>query len=301
MIGAQLFPASIALGGAGSATLEQPLAQAIELAPEAAAGCLEERRLQGYVRLWLGRSRVPADVHVTVLPSPRLPKGVTIEIAQGDARRERTFDPLPDDCAEAHAALGLAIALALDADALTRFAESQAGVKTRRKRLVSAELGAGYHALPGASVGARAGIEAEWLSWLSGRLDLFAHYSPNNSLGPSAGRYDAMALAASSQACMGGRATTALRLALCAGAGAGALHVQGRHYAASASDTGAWIFALSTLRAVLQLGIPWVIDLDLIAPLYMPSIHVERDLAPDRVRQPDVAGAMLSLGPGFQF
>ena len=299
-IGAQLVFASRALGGAGSTTLEQPLFRAIELAP--VAECLDEQRLENFVQLWLRRSSVPANVHVLVRPSPHRPRAIIIEMTQNGARRERRFDPVPEDCSEAHAALGLVIALALDAAALRRFAASDAGDSIGgRTGLVSVEAGGGYCVLPGASFGAKLGIAAEWLSWLSGRVDLLAHYSPNNALGPSAGRYDAMLFAASSQACMGGRPTEGLRLALCVGAAGGALHARGENFYESNADTGLWIAAVSTLRAELRIGIPWVIDLDLIAPLRVPSIYVEREPASDLVRHPDTAGLLIGLGPGLVF
>ena len=235
---------------------------------------------------------------VVVRPSQDHPQGVTIEIKRRRERRERLFDPLPETCGEALAVLGLAIALALDADALRGLTvtEQESSVESP---LFSVKIGGGTKVLPGLSFGLHTGVEVQWLAWLSGRLNLFSHYSPDNKLGPTEGRYDAMVFAASAQSCMGGRIIKAFRLALCVGPGGGALYVRGKEYAISNSDTGLWITAVSTLRTELLAAINWLIDVDLIVPIYVPSIRVGRGSEPDRVRQPDVAGVLISLGPGF--
>lgn len=298
-VSALLASSSQALGDVGRVQIQRSIAQALEVKPDS-SGCLDQRRLEGFVRLWLGRSRVQADIHIVVWPNLQAKRPrIIVEIIEGNKRRERIFDPAPEDCADVHAALGLVIALAIDADALRRFPGVESDLPP--KWIVSASLAAGYDVLSGPSVGVRIGVEDEWLTWFSGRLDLLSHCSPSNALGPSAGRYEVLLSAASLQPCMGGRLSKATRLALCSGLGIGALYARGRQFASSSSDTGLWIAVINTLRAEVKLGIIWIIDFDIAAPLYAPTIHVTREDGEDRIQQLDTIGFLLGIGPAYRF
>jgi hypothetical protein len=111
------------------------------------ATCLDERRLEAQVRTWLGKAPIPSNVRVVVRGDDQNPQAVEFRIArQGDIRWRR-FDPIPARCDEAHAALGLSIALAIDAGALENLADWQ--FEEPRLRLVAFELLAGRAVTPG--------------------------------------------------------------------------------------------------------------------------------------------------------
>jgi hypothetical protein len=292
----------LAAAGARAARAEAPasapsiaIEQALAVAP--GVGCLERERLAAQVRFWLGRSRVASDVRISVRGDARR---VEFELWRGRSRGTRTFDPLPDGCDQAHAAVGLAIALAIDADLLVRLVEPEAAARAAPPRwLWTLALGGGYAVLPDLSFGAGTGLEFGLLEWLSARADLFVEHAPGARIEPSPGRFDATLFGGALRLCAGGRALPALRFALCGGPAAGVLHARGRNFAASYAPTGAWSAIASGLRVELDVGVSLVLDVDLIAPLHSPSFRIERESAPALRRDASEVGGLLRLGVGF--
>lgn len=78
--------------------------------------CLDPQTLAGTVSSWLGEEQVDGRVQVQVWGS----RGVVgFRLLQAHAVvAERTFDPAPEACPDLHAVVGLAIAMAIDANVL---------------------------------------------------------------------------------------------------------------------------------------------------------------------------------------
>jgi hypothetical protein len=293
-----LEPPALAAENGRGAPPPVPVEKAVEL--RAGQTCLEENRLEGHVLAWLGRSSVPATVHVVVQGDERRANVAEFTITRGKAVSVRRFESLPAGCEEAHAAVGLAVALALDANVLRRIA--QLAPPAPPLRLFVAQAGFGYEVLPRASFGGRVGIEHELFDRLSGVIELGGQFAPQNRIAGTSGRFDATLFTMNLKACFsqGIGGALDLRVALCAGGTGGALHAAGSHYAVSESATGVWGGGITGLRTDLTLGIRWALDVELTVPLWAPSFRVARGDT-EVVRDLNVAGFLLNFGPALAF
>lgn len=99
----------------GAATAQdRPLAEAIVVAR--AGGCLTEAGLLEHIGAWLRRDRIAAQLSVVVEEGEQ---GASFVVLRGQtARAARRFETLPEACDDRRAAVGLAIAIALDAAVL---------------------------------------------------------------------------------------------------------------------------------------------------------------------------------------
>ena len=128
-------------GSAAAPSPTRPLAEAITVPADDA--CLA-RGLSEPVSTWLGRAQVRGDLAVEVT-ADEMSVGFVLR-RSGEIRVERTLSPAPADCADRRAALGLAIAMALDAAVLEALAPPTG-------------VGAGVGAEAGVEAGAEAGTE----------------------------------------------------------------------------------------------------------------------------------------------
>jgi hypothetical protein len=282
-----------------AAVVESPLEEIIDLA--AGATCLDEHRLASQVAGWLARDRVRSDIHVHVSGDERDPHAADFRISHRGTSHVRHFDHLPDVCDDATAVVGLAIALAIDANALSDLIAPPPEA-ARTQRWVSVEGAVGLQVLPGGSVGGAVGFEYGVLDWLSARTDVLAQFSWANAIVGTSGVFDASVGAVFPQICAGGGVATKFRIELCSGAAIGALHAQGHRYAVeSTSGTGPWIVASAGLRLLFEAGIPWVLDVNGVFSLYEPTFRAGSGSGAEVLRPPNPAGAMLSAGPVFSF
>jgi hypothetical protein len=261
---------------------------------------MEQARVVAHVRMWLGRDRVSADIRVHVHGAPRRPRLLTFEVTRAGVTRQRIFDPRPDNCDEAHAVMGLAIALALDeehAQQLLRLAQP----KAPRVRRLTVQASAAYAALPGVALGGQLGVELAASAWFSTRVDLLTLYAWRRVIPYSQGRFDALLLGGSLEACAGGFLDSQVRLALCTGPAVGAIHAWGRSYAPNFGATGLWLALRSGLRLEFLLGVRWLLDLEVISGIRSPSFAATRRLGAQLERKADAAGFALSLGPALSF
>jgi hypothetical protein len=273
-----------------------PLERSVQVTP--GRTCLEEERLEEHVRAWLHRTRVDAGVRVVVQGDAVRPDAAAFRILRDGVWRVRRFDALPAGCEEAHAAMGLAIALAIDQTVLEQIASL--APPRGRKTLLAAQLGFGYEVLPSVSLGGRLGAEHAFLDWLDAGAELGAHYSRRNSVSGTPGTFDATLFSLSLRACMGHSISAGLKLALCTGASGGLVHAVGARYTTSASSSGEWGGAFTGLRIDVTAGIHWILDAELVVPLWSPSFRVTQ-AGGDAVREPKLAGLLLNLGPGLAF
>src|SRR5438105_10180746 len=85
------------------------------LSVESPGECLDAGALARQVVVWLGRSDVDARIRIAVRRSGSDGATVAFEVREGSQiLAERAFERLPRDCSERRAALGLAIAFAID-------------------------------------------------------------------------------------------------------------------------------------------------------------------------------------------
>lgn len=94
-----------------------PLADALEV--HAGATCLERDRLVEQIRTWFDHERIDERLVIEVVGDTTEPRKLAFTLRRGEqVISVRRFDPAPDRCADMHAVVGLAIALAIDATLL---------------------------------------------------------------------------------------------------------------------------------------------------------------------------------------
>jgi hypothetical protein len=277
---------------------DRPVAEALDV--DAGATCFEQARVAASVQAWLQRDQVAGDVEVHLVGDGNDPTVAVFRIVRSGATRERRFASLPLGCEDATAVVGLAIALAIDAEVLkTVVAPEEPSPPPRRALAV--QVAGGYEVVPGGSIGGSVGMELGVASWLSVRLDFLGLYSWGNAIDGVAGVFDVVAGAAVPQLCAGGDLTDRVRFEMCSGVPVGVLHAQGRDYAVSHGASGVWVEASAGVRLLFQAGIPWAIDLGGLFPVRSPSFRAENATGAAQFRAPNPAGVLLAVGPAFKF
>jgi hypothetical protein len=263
-----------------------------------ASACLDERALEAQVVAWLGRPTVDADLTVVVRVDASAPRRAAFELLQGGRKRQREFEQLPSDCVAARAVLGLAIALAIDADVLAGLQRERAPNALRTR--LGAQLALGIAVVPELSLGLLAGVEQAVLSWLSLRLDLLTQSSRGASIAGTRGVVDTTIVAAAPQLCAGGDLHPRARLALCSGAAVGLARARGR-YDDSRVARSEWLAASAGMRLWFVAGIAWSLDVAAMFPLHGATLQALDSTGRRVSRAPDPVGALVSFGPALSF
>jgi hypothetical protein len=173
--------------------------------------------------------RIPNDLMFVVEGSARDPRSARLRVLR-DARTiaERAFEPGPERCGHLHAAVGLAIALAINA-----------AREDERKQLRTWSVsGAGlwtYRLLPQLAPGAEVLARRAFGEHALVRAGVMAAFAFDEPLRPQ-GSFDATLLVARLDACMRPRLSPGLRATGCAGAQGGVLHVSGSDVASPTSS-----------------------------------------------------------------
>jgi hypothetical protein len=279
--------------------IDRPLAEAIDVDP--GATCLDQARLTGSVQAWLARDHVSADVRVHLVGDEHDPNAATFRIVCAGKTRERRFGALPTDCQDATAVVGLAIALAIDATVMKDIVGPDANASSPARRTLAAQAVGAFEVLPGASLGGAVGVEYGLASWLSVRLDLLGLFSWGNHIDGASGVFDVAVGAAAPQICAGGEVSAGVRFEMCSGVPIGVVRAQGRDFAVSRGASGLWLEASAGVRLLFRAGIPWALDLGGLFPIRAPAFRAEDSSGQERFRNPSAAGALLSIGPAFDF
>lgn len=262
--------------------------------------CLTADRLEALVAMWLGQAHVATDarVHVrTDADDEQQARIAELVIERGTTQTVRRFDPLPASCDEAHAAVSLVIALAIEPDLIDDVL-GQAPAPQREPIAIdlTLQLAGASALLPNWSLGAAFGVQAWFAPWLGARAELLAQHARNNTVGDTAGQFDATLIAADLRACAGGKPGSGTRIALCTGAAVGAMNARGRSYERSYSPTGFWLGITSGLRLELDAGLPWLLDVTAVLPLRADPFTVARAGGDEAARQPSSAALLIALG-----
>jgi hypothetical protein len=121
---------------APAAADERPLTDAITIAR--GDDCLQHELLVPHVRMWLSSDALDADISVVVSDQE---EGASFVVTRGgEAVAARTFDRLPVACVDRRAAVGLAIAIALDEAALEGVLEGGREAPERASRGLAVAL-----------------------------------------------------------------------------------------------------------------------------------------------------------------
>jgi len=108
---------------------ERSIAEALTVSSGDA--CLLTEPLSEHIATWLHSTAIDARLAITVLPDAAPRRGASVAVRRDAAViGVRRFDRLPADCSDRRAAIGLAIALAIDATALDTLSADRASPTT---------------------------------------------------------------------------------------------------------------------------------------------------------------------------
>lgn len=320
---------SVLLTAAPAEPPPRPLREVLRV--DAGATCLDGVTLAEAVQSWLGRETVDGGVAFVEVRGDRArADAVAIAVEVRGERIERSFDPAPAACAELHAVVGLAVAIAVDTSVLEGLGYDVVGPDeptnpqaydperpplTRRTRegtqparreprvaVTAAIRGEFWLALlPGLGAGGSGQIELGWRKFVDLRLAVFGGYGGQRTIGEGSlvglglvgGRVDVCAALPRRR----------VRPRLCFGPAGGALAVGSK--APGVRDAVAPYAAL-TLAPELRIHATKAFALDLFAALVVPVVRpvlAERDpskagMIGAHLAVPPV-GAVIGLGAAF--
>jgi hypothetical protein len=294
--------------------------------------CLDATALVDDVRSWLGDGSVEPDLSIEVQGSAVDPRAVAFRVLRGGrVIASRRFDPGPARCDHLHAALSLAIAMALKASLVDELApeRQEPGVPTVPTTVLPATvmpageanapapphpaeapwglglapLGA-VAVLPGPAVGGELGLERVVVQFLSLRLSALALAARNETFDAAPGRFDAELFAGRLDVCAGVDLPGPLRVRGCVGLGAGVIRAQGYGFPQSRVAGIPWVAIADDLEIVARIDRRWSMEgaVSLILPLARNSLVV-RDFSGTTLAERRLAsfGGSLAIGPVLRF
>ncbi|MFO7564530.1 MAG: hypothetical protein R6X02_17930 [Enhygromyxa sp.] len=324
-----LLAASHARAGPPEASTRAPkitddhsLADALIVEP--GVTCLDRATLLAHLRSWRDSDRIDRRVSVRVRGSDSNPRVLGFMVEGGEAPIERLFSPAPEDCADLHAIVALAIAIALD-DTLAgelgivapppAVEQIQAGdgdlPRERRPKPTPKRKG------PGLSVTAAGGLFAGLTPRLTGgglvsfdirprdhfdlRIGALATHLPRFDL--DSGRVAVTVAAGRFDLCWG-TGPFAVRARMCGGLAGGATVSRGSGFSTNFQQTTPWFAGILGADLVAHLVGPLALELRLegVFPFQRTRLDVRSEagqLLATR-RFPPV-GLVLVAGPRFEF
>jgi hypothetical protein len=279
----------------------QRLAASVTIDP--GVTCLDSEELVEHVSTWLGTERVAGPLEIEVHGSAYFARTVWFRIRRGDTTiAERSFEPAPARCDAMHAAVGLAIALALKASLL----DSLIAVRTTGDapaRFVLQALG-GFAVVPGAVFGVGTSLQYAVAERFAARLSVLGLLGPNGDFQQDRGRFKTWLTIARLDLCSRLAELHRLDLSACVGLAAGGLYASGEAFPMSGHALVPYVGLANTLELDLELSTRWSfsIALDVLVPMRRTRFVV-RDQVGRVTARHDLAalGALLSIGPAFHF
>jgi hypothetical protein len=250
---------------------------------------------------------VSAPLAIEVHGSPYFARTVWFRIRRAEKTlAERRFEPAPARCDDLHAAVGLAIALALKASLLDSVIGAQTrsdGHASRPFRLALQALG-GVAVIPGADFGLTVSLQRSLAERIAARLAVVGLVGPRGDFEHDRGRFKTWLGAGRLDICSPLVEVSSLEVSACVGVAAGALYATGEAFPMSRHAFISYVAVANALELDLGLGTHWSLTLaiDLLVPLRRTSFVV-RDQAGRVIatRDPAAAGALLAVGPAYHF
>jgi hypothetical protein len=269
-----------------------------QLRVERGATCLTAHQLALEVEPLLDDVELPTDLVFEVEGSQIDPRRARLRILRDDTViAERAFEPGPERCGHLHAAVGLAIALAINAS------QEEERNRVRVWSGTAAALWT-YGFLPQLAPGLE----------LLARRDLGEHFRMRAGLLGIAGidakvvspasTFDALWLTARADGCWRTALSSTLRVQACAGLCGGVLHVQGDGAGDAPSESMPWVALSAGADLELAVSEQWALALGISSTylLHRVQLGVE-DTAGRRVetRSLDRVAIALGIGPVYYF
>jgi hypothetical protein len=284
-----------------------------QLRVQPGATCLSADELAVQVEQWLENAPVAADVTIVVDGSATDPRGVRLHIARdGRTVAERVFEPGPTRCDHLHAAVALAIALALKASPIEAGEQPLADepvvpapepAVTRRWSAAGSAL-ATYRLLPELAPGLELSVRYRLNEHFALRMGALGVAAFDVQLAAQAASFDATLAAARADGCGRRQLTDALYGGVCLGLLGGLLHAAGSDVASPRSSTVPVLALAGAAELELSLSLRWSVALGLSMTILLHQVEVgleDASGAQGSSQGLSNPGFSLGLGPVYTF
>ncbi|PRP93371.1 hypothetical protein ENSA5_42690 [Enhygromyxa salina] len=296
------------------------------LAVEPGLTCLDRATLLANLLSWRDAAEVDPRVSIRVRGSSDSPRALSFVVrVRDEVAVERRFEPAPDSCADLHAVVALAIAIALDdtlatelglVDEAARVEQARPGegdLPSQARRTpppprrrgpalaLTAAAGAFAGLTPGLSGGGELSLDLRPLDHFDLRFGALATHLPGFKL--DEGRVGVTLAAGRLDLCWG-TAPRVVRLRTCGGVAAGASVSVGRGYTDNFRRAIPWLGGIAAVDLAVHLVGPLALELRVegVFPFHRTRIDVRSTggqlLASERF---PVAGLVVAVGPRFEF
>jgi hypothetical protein len=265
---------------------------------QAGATCLTAEGLAVEVERLLDDAPIPREFVFVVEGNATDPRSARLRIARhGKPVAERAFEPGPARCSHLHAAVGLAIALAIKA------AQLEERDRARDWSLSAAGLWT-YGPLPQFAPGAELSVRralGEHVLLRAGGLGVLAF---DATLGQQAGTFDAALIAARADGCGRAKLAEAVHAGACAGLLGGALYAAGDEVEGPTSSAVPFLALSVAAEFELDLSDRWSLALGLSSTFLLHRVEVglaDSSGMPVESRALGRFGFAVGIGPVYYF
>jgi len=269
--------------------------------------CLDSKELVEHVSSWLGTDRVSAPLAIEVHGSPYFARTVWVRIRRGNATlAERRFEPAPARCEDLHAAVGLAIALALKASLLDALigTRTYGAAHASRPLRIGVQVLAGLAVVPGTDFGIGSSLQYSIAERFAARLSVLALVGPYGDFQQDQGRFETWLTAGRLDVCSRLAEIHGLDVSACVGIAAGGLYATGEAFPMSRHSLIAYVALANALELDLELSTRWSLTMaiDVLVP-FLHTSFVVRDQSGKVIAAHDLAaaGALIAIGPAYRF
>ena len=282
----------------------RPLEDAVRVEP--GASCLQADVLVDHIASWLGTDFIESSLTIDVRGSPHFARQVRFEVLRGsESLAERRFEPGPARCDNLHAALGLAIALAIKASLLDTIIPEAAGGGARivRPWALGLEALVGYEMLPGFNLGGSLRLSRALSRDVSLRAAVLGAFGPHGSI--DVGYVESWFAAGEIDVCPALIGWRTGNIFACVGVAAGMVQAHGEDFR-TVDEGQAWFVALAnTAEARFDFDAAWSfkVALGLVVPLARTRFVILRPESDSEIDSRDLAavGGFFALGPTYRF
>ena len=284
----------------------EPAAHSLEDAVHVKRGvtCLDEDALREQVRSWLDADAVDGGLRVDVVGSDEDERSVSFRMWQKERLiAQRRFDPGPSRCAEMHAVVGLAIALALKVSLRDELLGEVLSPADRAWSLGAAAT-ATWNVIPGVAGGALVWVERALPEHFAAHLGIAGLFGGSTGFERVSGEFMTSSVAVDASLCTLPSLGKRVRGRLCTGLEARTLFASGSGFAVSKAAVLNWFSLENSLGVSVPLAQRWSLvgAVGLVVPLKRVQIVVV-DSSGRTVESRDsaAAGAALSVGAAYEF
>lgn len=302
---------AIARGRAEADEEKGPLIDAIAVEP--GATCLDGLALVEHVRRWLGRDEVDKRIRVTVRGSDHSSTEATFLVDNGDGDPTyRLFTKGPKYCYDFHSAMGLSIAMAIDATYIEREVNYHMGEPDTdgiRRRAFSLLLLRAMGVLTGPSWGGFLALEMGWFEWLDLKVGAIFTYLGDQQLSDeSEAQFDTLLSAGRLDLCGAQTVAGAVRFRTCLGGLLGAFRTRGYNdVPGNKTETKPWGAVAVSAEFSIKLLENFSIDAeaDLVVPWWKRTIELQIKQGDEITRLTSKrlkgVGGFVGVGPVIRF